>query len=73
MRREHGSNHEPETGETNMDSKSLEKLKFDLRLASRPGWISNDAMAAEMEKLPDAADKLVRVEPSGGGEDGTSE
>ena len=56
-----------------MDSKALENLKFDLRLAGRPGWISEDAMAAEIEQLPDAADKLARDEPAGGGEGGAPE
>lgn len=40
-----------------MDPKSLRNLKFDRRLHTRRGWVTPAELDAEIESLPDAADK----------------
>jgi hypothetical protein len=44
-----------------MDRRSLERLRLDRRLIRRRGWISKQELSAELESLPDAADKLTTL------------
>ena len=46
----------------NMDRESIEKLKFDSRLARRRGWVDAKAVAANLESLPDVVDKIAPPE-----------
>lgn len=40
-----------------MERGSMEKLKFDKRLARRRGWLNSDESKAYADALPDVADK----------------
>ncbi len=40
-----------------MERGSMEKLKFDRRLSRRRDWVSESALDAHVETLPDVADK----------------
>ena len=40
-----------------MDRRSMERLRLDRRLMRRRGWISKEELRAELEALPDAAQK----------------
>lgn len=42
-----------------MDRESIEKLRFDKRLARRPRWVSEDDVSRELESLPDVGDKIL--------------
>lgn len=44
-----------------MDRRSLERLRLDRRLIRRRGWISKQELSAELESLPDAADKVTTL------------
>ena len=49
-----------------MDSRSLEKLRFDRRLIRRNGWLSQKDLARELEALPDVSEKIAPDEDSDG-------
>jgi hypothetical protein len=56
-----------------MNRQSLEKMKLDKRLAGRRGWVSNNDLALEAEKLPDASAKVAeKTEAAEAGESDTS-
>lgn len=53
-----------------MDRENLERLRLDVRLIGRRGWISQKDLDRELAALPDAADKIAvsgSFEPSGDG------
>ena len=52
-----------------MDSKSMDQLRLDRRLAGRRGWISEDELAEEAAKLPDSAEKVAPKESETDDED----
>lgn len=47
-----------------MVHRSMENLKFDKRLASRRGWVSDEERSQTLEGLPDVAEKgeEIRIE-----------
>ena len=45
-----------------MNRRSLEKLRLDRRLTGRHGWISNADLTTEIEKMPDASEKVAEAE-----------
>lgn len=45
-----------------MDRKSLERLRLDRRLISRPGWIKPRELERELAALPDVAHKVAPPE-----------
>jgi len=57
-----------------MDDAHNEKLRFDIRLARRIGWLSPEELAQELASLPDVSDKVhqpaedERSDTSGPGE-----
>jgi len=48
-----------------MKLESERKLKYDSRLRSRRGWISDEELQAELDQLPDAADNVYVPEDEG--------
>ena len=48
-----------------MDVESTDKLKLDLRLIRRRGWISQADLERALEALPDVASKATRPKPAG--------
>lgn len=47
-----------------MDRETLARLRLDRRLIRRRGWIAEEDLAKELEKLPDVADKAVPLAES---------
>jgi hypothetical protein len=45
-----------------MNKRSLEKLRLDRRLTGRRGWISKENLTTEIEKMPDASEKVATAE-----------
>jgi len=45
-----------------MNRRSLEKLRLDRRLTGRHGWITNADLTTEIEKMPDASEKIAAKE-----------
>jgi hypothetical protein len=45
-----------------MNRRSLEKLRLDRRLTGRHGWISQADITTEIEKMPDAGEKVAAAE-----------
>ena len=41
-----------------MDNESIDRLKFDRRLANRRGWLEAQELEQELASLPDATDKI---------------
>ncbi len=53
-----------------MDRENLERLRLDVRLIGRRGWILQKDLERDLAELPDVADKIAvldSVEPSGDG------
>lgn len=48
-----------------MNKESLEKLRFDLRLRHRRGWVSADEYSKELESLADVSDKIAPPDEEG--------
>ncbi len=46
-----------------MDRRSMKDLRLDRRLARRPGWISEEELARELESLPDVSHKVAEESP----------
>jgi hypothetical protein len=44
-----------------MDRRSIDRLRLDRRLIRRRGWISKEELRAELEALPDAAQKSTTL------------
>lgn len=44
-----------------MHSDATSKLRLDVRLAGRRGWISPEDLASELAKLPDVTDKAQPI------------
>ena len=44
---------------TKMNRESQSKLKFDLRLRGRPGWVSEQDVEADLERLEDVSDNVA--------------
>jgi len=56
--------------EEGMDREHLKRLRLDVRLTSRRGWIDSEELERERAALPDAAHKIAAAEPQeseGGG------
>lgn len=45
-----------------MNLEDERRLKFDRRLRSRRGWVTEDEVRSYEESLPDASDKIVEEE-----------
>ncbi len=45
-----------------MNKESLDKLRFDLRLRHRRGWVSGDEYSQELESLADVSDKVAPLD-----------
>lgn len=43
-----------------MDRESVDRLRFDIRLKRRPGWVSAEDQTSHRESLPDLSDKMMR-------------
>lgn len=43
-----------------MDRESVDRLRFDRRLERRRGWVEEKDQEANLESLPDVADKMTR-------------
>ena len=55
-----------------MDRENLERLRLDVRLIGRRGWISAEELEREITELPDVSDKVAVVEPAEpSGDDGS--
>jgi hypothetical protein len=46
-----------------MDRRSLERLRLDRRLITRPGWIDPEDLERELAALPDVSHKAAPPEP----------
>ena len=42
-----------------MNIEAESKLKFDRRLRDRRGWVSDEELQAELDSLPDVAEKVL--------------
>jgi hypothetical protein len=51
-----------------MKLRDAAKLKFDLRLQRRRGWLQPGELEAEIERLPDASHKIKPLEEEEEGE-----
>lgn len=51
-----------------MNRESQSKLKFDKRLQNRPGWVSAEDFASEVETLGDASENVAEDEEHPGQE-----
>ena len=60
-----------------MNKESLDKLRFDLRLRHRRGWVGGDEYSQELESLADVSDKVAPLDEErdagGRARDGVSE
>ena len=56
-----------------MNSKSIEALKYDRRMANRRNWIQKSELDAVLENLPDATDKIAPPEEEDAPVDATAE
>jgi hypothetical protein len=54
--------HYTDARKTSMNRRSLEKLRLDRRLTGRRGWISKADLTTEVEKMPDASEKIAAAE-----------
>ena len=52
-----------------MNLESQRKLKFDRRLQNRPGWVSAEDFASEVEALGDASENVAEDEGQAGQEE----
>ena len=44
-----------------MDRDSINNLRLDRRLIRRRGWLTNEELDAELEKLPDSSHKVITL------------
>lgn len=44
-----------------MNRDSIQKLRLDRRLVRRRGWITENELTRELEKLPDVAQKAITL------------
>jgi len=51
-----------------MNLESQRKLKFDRRLQNRPGWVSAEDFASEVEALDDSSENVAEDEGQAGQE-----
>lgn len=47
-----------------MDRENLTRLRLDVRLTGRSGWISAEELERELSVLPDVTDKIAVAEPA---------
>lgn len=45
-----------------MNIEAESKLKFDRRLRDRRGWVSDEELQAELDSLPDVAEKVLPLD-----------
>jgi len=56
-----------------MDPEAMKKLRLDLRLQTRRGWIDPAELEQELAALPDVSDKIDESEEGGGARTGSTE